>query len=99
MYAVTPFSRRVRPLAKPLLAAASALALAACATGPDMGPRPAPAAANTLATQRSFDAPAADWPADRWWDAYSDPQLSSLIDEALKGSPTLVQAQARLTLA
>ncbi len=99
MYAAASFSRRVRRLAKPLLAAVSALTLSACATVPDMGPRPTPLAANEMATQHSFEAPASDWPADRWWDAYNDPQLSALIDEALKGSPTLVQAQARLNLA
>ncbi len=88
--------RRRRLAAGPLLAAASALALAACATVPNLGPRPTPQSASALATQRSFEAAAADWPTDRWWDAYNDPQLSGLIDEALKGSPTLAQAQARL---
>jgi NodT family efflux transporter outer membrane factor (OMF) lipoprotein len=83
----------------PFLAAAGALALAACATVPDMGPRQQPRPAAEMATQRSFQAATADWPADRWWDAYRDPQLSALVDEALKGSPTLAQAQARLKAA
>jgi NodT family efflux transporter outer membrane factor (OMF) lipoprotein len=89
----------IRRIAGPLLAAASALALAACVTVPDAGPRPTPVAAGSLASDRSFAAPTADWPADRWWDAYGDTQLSALVDEALKGSPTLAQAQARLKLA
>ncbi|MBS0408992.1 MAG: efflux transporter outer membrane subunit [Proteobacteria bacterium] len=83
----------------PYLAAAGALALAACATVPDMGPRQQPRPAAELASPRSFQAAASDWPADRWWDAYKDPQLSALVDEALKGSPTLAQAQARLRAA
>ena len=99
MYPAAPVLRATRHLAAPLLAAASALVLAACATVPAMGPRATTVDAASLATQRSFAAPAADWPADRWWDAYNDPQLSSLIDEALKGSPTLANAQARLALA
>ena len=81
-------SRRRRLAAGPLLAAASAMVLAACATVPNLGPRPAPEPASALATQRSFEAAAADWPTDRWWEAYNDPQLSSLIDEALKGGQT-----------
>jgi NodT family efflux transporter outer membrane factor (OMF) lipoprotein len=35
------------------------------------------------------------WPAQDWWVGYGDPQLSQLIDEALKNNPTLAQAQAR----
>jgi NodT family efflux transporter outer membrane factor (OMF) lipoprotein len=38
----------------------------------------------------------AQWPADAWWQTYGDAQLSGLIDEALKGSPTLAVADARL---
>jgi NodT family efflux transporter outer membrane factor (OMF) lipoprotein len=49
------------------------------------------AAAQTLTT-----ADAAAWPADAWWKAYGDSQLDALVDEALTGSPTLAQAEARL---
>jgi NodT family efflux transporter outer membrane factor (OMF) lipoprotein len=49
------------------------------------------ATAQTLAT-----ADAAAWPADAWWKAYGDAQLDALVDEALTGSPTLAQAEARL---
>jgi multidrug efflux system outer membrane protein len=63
-----------------LLAAASALTLAACAVGPTYHP-PAPApvalvtpAANVVTTQ----------PADSaWWRAFGDPELDSLIQRAL----------------
>jgi NodT family efflux transporter outer membrane factor (OMF) lipoprotein len=74
----------------------SALLLAACASVPGGGPKPQINAPTAYQTERSLAAPAADWPSDRWWDAYNDPQLSGLIDEALKGSPTLAQAEARL---
>ena len=74
----------------------SASLLAACATVPNLGAAPQPKAAATLASTRSFQAPAAAWPADRWWTAYGDAQLDGLIDEALAGSPDLAAAQARL---
>jgi NodT family efflux transporter outer membrane factor (OMF) lipoprotein len=81
----------------PLLA--GALALAGCATVPDLGPKPQPKAAAALASAQAFAAPPAAWPADRWWTAYGDPQLDALMDEALKGSPTLAEASARLRAA
>lgn len=34
--------------------------------------------------------------ADRWWAAFGDPQLDALVDQALKGSPTLQVALARM---
>ncbi|MGN6451729.1 MAG: TolC family protein, partial [Steroidobacteraceae bacterium] len=39
------------------------------------------------------------WPADGWWRSYGDPQLDTLVDEALAGSPSLATAQARLRAA
>jgi NodT family efflux transporter outer membrane factor (OMF) lipoprotein len=36
---------------------------------------------------------------DTWWMAFHDPQLNALVDEALKGSPTLAAAMARVRLA
>ena len=71
-------------------------ALAGCATVPKLGAAPKPAEATTFATARSFQAPAAEWPADRWWAAYNDAQLTALMDQALAGSPTLAEAAARV---
>lgn len=51
---------------------------------------------NELASSESFPAPAAAWPADGWWNNYGDAQLAGIIDEALRDSPTLAVAQARL---
>jgi efflux transporter, outer membrane factor (OMF) lipoprotein, NodT family len=34
-----------------------------------------------------------------WWKAFNDPQLDALMDEALRDSPTLAQALARVRLA
>lgn len=36
------------------------------------------------------------WPGQRWWTAYGDPQLDALVEEALKGSPSVAIAQARI---
>lgn len=35
------------------------------------------------------------WPTHDWWVSYGDPQLTALIEEALKNNPNLDQAQAR----
>src|SRR5271170_141328 len=74
----------------------AACLLAACATVPDLGVSPDHKATASYSSTVSFTAPAADWPADGWWQAYGDPQLSDLIETALQGSPTLAQAKARV---
>jgi NodT family efflux transporter outer membrane factor (OMF) lipoprotein len=74
----------------------AALALAACASVPDLGTKPNPKPVTEYATTQSFSAPPAEWPSDGWWSAYEDPQLSSLIDAALQGAPSMAQAQARV---
>jgi NodT family efflux transporter outer membrane factor (OMF) lipoprotein len=75
-------------------ALATGVLLAGCA--PNLGPLPKPAAPQSYATTTSFDAPAAEWPSDDWWTAYGDPQLDSLMVEALKGAPDLRIAEARV---
>lgn len=70
--------------------------VAACASLPEaQAPRVA-TAPEAYETSKSLAAPAAAWPTDRWWASYGDAQLTVLIDEALAGAPTLVQAEARL---
>src|SRR3954463_6993254 len=75
---------------------AGATALAGCATVSKLGEARNPAEAVAFASSRSFQAPSADWPADRWWAAYGDAQLTALMDQALAGSPTLAEAAARV---
>ncbi|HEX7945069.1 MAG TPA: multidrug transporter, partial [Phenylobacterium sp.] len=88
-------ARRPRALA---LLFASALALPACATAPDLGAMSPPGSKALASPQASLQASAAPapWPADAWWRTYGDPQLDALIDEALAGSPDMAQAAARL---
>jgi NodT family efflux transporter outer membrane factor (OMF) lipoprotein len=78
------------------LLAGAAATLTACASIPHLGAAPQPKPAADYAASRTFAAPAAEWPADRWWAAYGDPQLDKLIDEALAGAPDLAKARARL---
>jgi NodT family efflux transporter outer membrane factor (OMF) lipoprotein len=82
-----------------LAAGASSLALlAACA--PDLGPMTQEKPAAAYATQKALGAPSASaWPAENWWTAYNDPQLTALIEEAVKGAPDLRVAEARVRAA
>lgn len=80
----------------PYFAAASALVLAACASLPPAQPARVAKAPQAYEAAQTLAAPAADWPADAWWTGYGDTQLNTLEDEALKGSPTLAAAEARL---
>lgn len=71
-------------------------ALAGCVTMPDLGPRLTLRDPATLgAVAAPADTPAGTWPGDGWWKTYGDPQLATLIEEALAGSPTLSAADAR----
>ena len=80
----------------PYLAAASALVLAACASLPPTQAARVAKAPQAYETAQTLTAPTTDWPADAWWTGYGDTQLNALEDEALKGSPTLAAAEARL---
>lgn len=75
------------------LALTLCLSLSGCVTP---GPRPAPAPpidAATLAGTGDTAVPAID---AQWWRAFGDPQLDRLVDHALRASPTVAAAQARV---
>jgi NodT family efflux transporter outer membrane factor (OMF) lipoprotein len=78
------------------LLGASGFLLVSCAAVPEHSIGPGSKPVDGYATTASFAAPTRDWPADGWWLAYGDAQLSALIDAALAGSPSIAQAQARL---
>ncbi|MBS0605489.1 MAG: efflux transporter outer membrane subunit [Verrucomicrobia bacterium] len=40
-----------------------------------------------------------EWPSDKWWESFNDPQLNELIEIALKDSPNLKQAEAKVQFA
>ena len=37
-----------------------------------------------------------DWPSARWWTAYGDPQLDTLINQALNEAPTMAVARSKV---
>ena len=73
--------------------------LAGCATVPDVGPKPVPAAAESLKSRTSFAGAEGQWPAEGWWQGFGDAQLDTLIAEGLKGSPDVAIAAARVRAA
>ena len=66
--------------------------LAGCVDAPSTTPSQTPLAPQAL----GLTGPATPVVADRWWTAFGDPQLNTLVDDALKGSPTLAAAMARV---
>jgi NodT family efflux transporter outer membrane factor (OMF) lipoprotein len=82
---------------KPLLTALlSAMAVSACAVGPDDARPDLRAPASFHASVPTTGATRADLV--RWWEAFGDPALSRLVDLALRQNLTLEQARARMQL-
>lgn len=79
-----------------LLAVPLAGALTGCT--PETGARPQPLSTAQLTSEQALSAgaTATAWPANRWWQAYGDAQLDALVDEALKHSPDVAAAAARI---
>lgn len=73
--------------------------LAGCASVPDLGPKPVPAAAESLESNVTFARAEGAWPAEGWWQGFGDAQLDTLIGEGLKGSPDVAIAAARVRAA
>ncbi|WP_260927255.1 efflux transporter outer membrane subunit [Novosphingobium sp. 9] len=73
------------------------LSLSACGA-PDLGPRPQLRTPETFQSAQSLadSKEAAAWPQQQWWTSYNDPQLNGLVDRALKGSPDVASAVARI---
>ena len=84
------------------LATALTLVLAGCATSHGLHPDGQLTDSQNLAIEHSLAdvklTPAA-WPTQDWWVDLGDPQLSALIDEALKNNPGLAGAEALAKLA
>jgi NodT family efflux transporter outer membrane factor (OMF) lipoprotein len=71
------------------------LSLAACVSTPPTTPQENKIAPATL----GLGASATPQIGDAWWKAFGDPALDSLVDQALRGSPTLAVAMARVRAA
>ena len=74
----------------------SALALAACAAGPDFALPPLPAAASGPFLSSNEPALSTAPAAENWWRLYQDPVLDGLIADALKANTDIRVAVARL---
>ena len=85
-----------KPVSSWVLPAACLLYLAGCAQIPTFDKPVQVKPVEQLGSSVSFTAQAAAWPDDHWWRNYGDPQLDALIEEALRDSPNLAVAQARL---
>ena len=72
------------------------LMTSACASVPNLGPKPMPHAARDYASSQSLAGNSAQWPGDGWWKTYRDSQLDQLIGEGLAGAPDLAAAAARV---
>ena len=85
--------------AKPFLASLSALALAACAAGPDyVAPAPRAAASGPFLSADTPAVSAAPVDAD-WWRLYDDPVLDGLVADALKENTDIRVAIANIAKA
>jgi len=92
-------SLTVGRLARPLLPALLAVAVASCASSGGLQPQARllqDAQLHSEKTLASNDLPAAGFPAADWWTALGDAQLNALIAEALASHPSLDAADARL---
>ena len=84
---------------KSVISLCALLLAGGCATVPDLGQKPARIDAASLASDRAFAGRRGDWPAAEWWRGFGDPALGQLIEEALRGSPDVAAAAARLRAA
>jgi NodT family efflux transporter outer membrane factor (OMF) lipoprotein len=75
------------------LATAIALLLTGCATPGPSQPAATMAAPQALGLQADT---AVAFPADRWWQAFQQPELDALVERALAGNPNLKAAEARV---
>jgi len=72
--------------------------LAGCASTAGLTPSASPRDADALAARHTLQyaqVAVGAWPARDWWTVLNDSQLDALMDEALRGSPTLNIAAAR----
>jgi len=91
-------AERANSWLRAVLAALSCVLVTGCISDRDWH-APRPVAPDSLVAERTMATAQINedaWPDDNWWHAYGDPQLDTLMSEALAGSPSLQVAQARL---
>jgi outer membrane protein, multidrug efflux system len=78
---------------------ASVAALAGCALiRHDFGPVQQFDATRAQVSSQ-LDLPTGDWPSEKWWLQFDDPQLTALVERALSASPTMALARQRVAQA
>jgi NodT family efflux transporter outer membrane factor (OMF) lipoprotein len=82
-----------------ILALSFCSGLTACATVPDLGEKPVPLDMPTLESGQSLATQNGNWPATWWWREFGDPQLDTLVSEALSAAPDIAAAAARVKAA
>ncbi|MGH9549789.1 MAG: efflux transporter outer membrane subunit, partial [Terriglobales bacterium] len=55
-----------------------------------------PSMEHTIGEAARFAVSREQWPSDRWWEQFANPEFNALIETALKGDPGLKVASARL---
>jgi multidrug efflux system outer membrane protein len=79
------------------LALAVSLALSACAGLPAADPAPNLSAPDNSEFVHAVPGQATgEWPGASWWRTFNDPQLAGLIEQAIRNSPSMAVAQARI---
>jgi NodT family efflux transporter outer membrane factor (OMF) lipoprotein len=87
-------------LSRTILATVSALALAACAAGPNYEAKPIPASAAGPFVAATGSAVVSDaQPQAKWWRLYDDPVLDGLVSDALAANTDIRVAAAHLAKA
>ena len=89
---MTPMLKNASPLA---LALGLTFLLSACTVGPNYKGPPA-VGADSAGFVRAPNEVVADGPVARWWTELNDPKLSDLVERALRVSPSIDVATARL---
>jgi NodT family efflux transporter outer membrane factor (OMF) lipoprotein len=79
--------------------AVAVLAMAGCANYAGIGSDKHITQTSALESAQSLPGEGGQWPSLDWANEFGDPQLPKLIDEALKGNPSIAQAQARIAKA
>lgn len=80
-------------------AAAAALAVTGCANYIGIKSDRQMSSPAQFESNQSLPSQGGQWPSLDWANQFGDPQLPQLIAEALEGSPSIAQAQARITKA
>ncbi|PMS18385.1 MarR family transcriptional regulator [Trinickia dabaoshanensis] len=90
---------RVRSGRAAIAAAVAVLVMAGCANYAGIKSDKQITSATSLESAQSLPNEGGAWPSLDWASTFGDPQLPSLIDEALQGSPSIAQARARIAKA